>query len=95
MIGGLLYLTVSRPNIMQAIYFFARFQTNSKQTHDQAVKKIFRYLKGTLDFGLWYKKNGDFMLKEEINVDWVECVDDRKSTSGLMHFSWEINWSLG
>lgn len=62
-IGGLLYLTNSTPNIMQVVCLVARFQASLKQTHDEVVKRIFRYLKGTQDFGLWYKKDRDFMLK--------------------------------
>jgi hypothetical protein len=54
MIGILLYVTDSRPDIMQEVGLVGRFQDAPKETHVQAVKKIFRYLKGTLDFGLWY-----------------------------------------
>jgi hypothetical protein len=50
MIGSLLYVTTSRPDIMQAIGLVAQFQAASKETHVQAVKRIFKYLKGTLDF---------------------------------------------
>ena len=46
------------------------------------VKWIFRYLKGTMDYGLWYPKGKDFTLTAFSDVDWVGCVDDRKSTSG-------------
>lgn len=52
-IGRLLYLTMSKPNIMQVVCLVARFQANLKVTHEQAVKIIFRYLKGTVEFGLW------------------------------------------
>lgn len=50
------------------------------------MKRIFRYLKGTQDFGLWQKKDGDFMLKEYTYVDWVESVDDKKGTNGGSFF---------
>jgi len=53
MFGGLLYLTASRPNIMQPRGMVARFQSAPKESHMLAIKRILRYLKGTLDFGLW------------------------------------------
>jgi hypothetical protein len=56
MIGILLYVIVSRPDVMQAIGHVARFQAPPKESHVLAVKRIFRYLKGTKDFGLWYPK---------------------------------------
>ena len=52
MIGSLLYLTASRPDIMQAVGMVARYQANPKESHIAAVKRIFRYLKGTMEFGL-------------------------------------------
>ena len=56
MIGSLLYLTIIRPDIMFSITLCARFQSNPKQSHLKAVKRIFRYLKGTPKLGLWYLK---------------------------------------
>lgn len=46
------------------------------------IKRIMRYLKGTQDYGLWYKKGGIFELKSFTNVEWASSIDDRKSTSG-------------
>lgn len=86
MIGGLLYLTASKPNIMQVVYLVARFQANPKVAHEQAMKRTFGYLKGTMDFGLWYKKGGDFILKVYIDLNWVGSIDDRKSTNGIAFF---------
>jgi hypothetical protein len=54
MIGNLLFVTASRTYIMQVVGQVRRFQTAPKETHVQEVKRIFRYLKGTLEFGLWY-----------------------------------------
>ncbi|XP_059068571.1 uncharacterized mitochondrial protein AtMg00810-like [Cryptomeria japonica] len=54
MIGGILYLNMSKPNIMQAICLVSRFQANLKVTHEKPVKRFFQYLKGTVDYGLWY-----------------------------------------
>jgi hypothetical protein len=56
MIGSILYATTTRPYIMQDVGLVARFQYAPKETHMKVVKRIFRYLKGTLDFGLWYPK---------------------------------------
>ena len=86
MIGSLLYETTTRPNIMQVVGLVARFQSAPKETHMKEVKRIFRYLKGTLDFGLWYPKEEDFTLTAYTDVDWVGSIDDRKSTSGGAFF---------
>ena len=86
MIGSLLYVTTSRPNVKQAVGLVARFQAAPKENHVQAVKIIFRYLKGTIDLGLWYPNNNSFSLKAYLDVDWAGCVDDKKSTSGGAFF---------
>lgn len=82
LIGGLLYLTASRPDIMQVVYLVSIYQANPKKTHDQAVIRIFRYMKRNLDYGLWYKKYVDFNLKEHADANQVRCVDDKRSISG-------------
>ena len=56
MIGSLLYVTASRPNVMQVVEQVARFQATPKETNIIEVTRIFRYIKGTMDFGLWYPK---------------------------------------
>jgi len=63
-----------------------RFQAAPKETHVHAVKIIFRYLKGTLDFGLWYATCTKFTLTTYTNADWVGSMDDRKSTNGGTFF---------
>ncbi|XP_059073580.1 secreted RxLR effector protein 161-like [Cryptomeria japonica] len=95
MIGSLLYLTASRLNIVQAICMVARFQETPKQSHVNAVRRIFRYLQGTLTHDLWYPKKGDFTLQGYAAVDWVGCIDDRKSTSGGDFFFGErlVSWN--
>ena len=60
MIGSLLYLTTSRPNIMFSVCLCARFPANPIESHLTAVKRIYRYLHGTKDFGTWYPSSGDF-----------------------------------
>ena len=62
MIGSLLYLTASRPDIMYSVCLCARFQAFPKESHLNAVKRIFRYFKGFIDIGLWYPKCDNFEL---------------------------------
>ena len=79
MICSLLYLTGTRLDIMHAIGIVGRFQANPKESHLQAVKRIFKYLQGTHKFGLWYPRDTDLTLHAYTDVDWAEIVDDRKS----------------
>ena len=82
MIGSLLYLTASRPDIMFATCICARFQANPKESHLSSVKRIFRYLKGIPYLGLWYPKESSFDLIGYTDADYAGCKIDRKSTSG-------------
>jgi hypothetical protein len=77
MIRNLLYVTASRPDVMQPVGQVARFQEARKESHVLTVKRIFRYLKGTKKFGLWYPKGKDLSLIAYIDVDWEGCIDDR------------------
>ena len=69
MIGSLLYVTASRTDVMQVVEQVARFQATPKETHIIAVKRIFRYLKGTMDFGLWYPKGNKLTLVAYSDAD--------------------------
>ena len=62
MIGSLLYLTTSRPDIMYSVCLCAKFQSYTKESHLSVVKRILIYLKGTMDIGLWYPKSDNFEL---------------------------------
>eukprot|EP00253_Pinus_taeda_P011574 PITA_11574 len=86
MIGSLLYLTGTRPDIMHAVGIVGRFQENPKETHLQVVKRIFKYLQGTQNYGLWYLGDTDLTRHAYTNADWDGSVDDRKSTSGGAFF---------
>ena len=86
MIRGLQYLTHTRPDIANVVGIIARFQTDPREAHYVAVKRIFRYLKGTPKFGLWYERSNDFTLSAYIDAYWVGSMDDRKSTSGGAFF---------
>ena len=82
MIGSLLYLTASRPDIMFATCFLARYQCDPKESHLKAVKRVFKYLKGTSELGLWYPKDTNLELIAYTDADYAGCKIDRKSTSG-------------
>ena len=69
MIGSLLYVITSRPDVIQAVVQVARFQATLKETHVLAVKRIFIYLKGTTYFGLCYPKGNDLTLVSYTDVD--------------------------
>jgi hypothetical protein len=86
MIGSLLYLCASRPDIMLSICMCARFQANPKEVHLRAVKRILRYLVYTPKFGLWCPKGSTFHLIGYSDADYTGCKIDRKSTSGTCQF---------
>ncbi|GKA12171.1 uncharacterized mitochondrial protein-like protein [Tanacetum coccineum] len=86
MIGSLMYLTSSRPDIMFAVCACARYQVNPKVSHLHAVKRIFRYLKGQLKLGLWYPNDSPFDLVAYTDSDYVGASLDRKSTTGGCQF---------
>ncbi|GJT97563.1 retrovirus-related pol polyprotein from transposon TNT 1-94 [Tanacetum coccineum] len=86
MIGSLLYLTASRPNIMFSVCLCARFQEAPKISYLEAVKRIFRYIKGTTHLGLWYPKGTGIETVVYIDSDHVGDYVDRKSTSGICTF---------
>ena len=76
----------TRPDIALAVGIVARFSAKPRENHMIAIKRILRYLKGTEDYGLWYKLGGDMDLKVFTDADWVGNIDDRKSTSGGAFF---------
>jgi len=95
MIGSLLYLCASRPDIMLSVCMCARFQANPKECHLMAVKRILRYLVHTPNFGLWYPKGSNFNLLGYSDFDYVGCKVERKSTSGTCQFLGRslVSWS--
>ncbi|GJX15038.1 hypothetical protein Tco_0206796 [Tanacetum coccineum] len=82
-IGSLLYLTASRPDIMFNVCLWARFQENPKTTHLEAVKRIFRYIRGTSHLGLWYPKGTRIETIVYADSDHAGDYVDHKSTSGI------------
>nr|GEZ14782.1 hypothetical protein [Tanacetum cinerariifolium] len=95
MIGTLLYLTASRPDFQFAICMCARYQARPTEKHVHAVKRIFRYLRGTVHRGLWYPKDSSIALTAFADADHAGCQDTRRSTSGSVQFLGErlISWS--
>ncbi|GJW53012.1 hypothetical protein Tco_0097097 [Tanacetum coccineum] len=84
-IGSLMYLTSSRPDLVQAVLLISRYQ-HTTQKHLKEVKRIFKYLKGTINMGLWYPKDSGFELTAFSDADHAGCLDTRKSTSGGIQF---------
>ncbi|GKB97783.1 hypothetical protein Tco_0983920 [Tanacetum coccineum] len=85
-IGSLLYLTASRPDIMFSVCLCARFQEDPKTYHLEAVKRIFRYIKGTTHVGLWYPKGTGIETVVYADSDHARDYVDQKSTSGICTF---------
>nr|GEV89515.1 ribonuclease H-like domain-containing protein [Tanacetum cinerariifolium] len=86
MVGALMYLTTSRPDIVHAKFYCARYQVKLTDKHLTAVKRIFRYLKDTINMGLWYPKDIGFELTAFSYSDHAGCLNSRKSTSGGIQF---------
>nr|GFA91748.1 hypothetical protein [Tanacetum cinerariifolium] len=86
MIGSLMYLTASRPDIMFTVCACARHQVTPKECHLHAVKRIFKYLKGHPKLGLWYPKESPFDLVAYSNSNYGGATQDRKSTTGGCQF---------
>jgi hypothetical protein len=86
MIGSLLYLTATWPNIQFAVCLCMRFQASPRSSHRTAVQRIFRYLKHTLEFGIWYYASSLLDLVGFSDADFAGCEIDHKSTSGIVIF---------
>ncbi|GJX62912.1 retrovirus-related pol polyprotein from transposon TNT 1-94 [Tanacetum coccineum] len=95
MIGTLMYLTSSRPDLVFAVCMCARYQAKPTEKHLHAVKRIFRYLRGTINMGMWYSKDSCIALTAFADADHAGCQDTRKSTSGSMQLLGDrlVSWS--
>src|SRR5438105_1096634 len=95
MIGSLLYLCASRPDIMLSVCMCARFQAAPKECHLVAVKRILRYLIHTPTLGLWFPKGSSFDLLGYSDSDYAGCKVDQKSTTGTCQFLGRtlVSWS--
>nr|GEW81031.1 retrovirus-related Pol polyprotein from transposon TNT 1-94 [Tanacetum cinerariifolium] len=95
MVGSLMYLTASRPNLVFAVCMCARYQAKPTKKHLEALKRVFRYLKGTINWGLWYLKDTAMTLTAYADADHAVCQDTRRSTSGSAQFLGDklVSWS--
>ncbi|GKC53659.1 hypothetical protein Tco_1076404 [Tanacetum coccineum] len=95
MIGSLMYLASSRPDLIYAVCLCARYQVKPTEKHLNTVKQIFRYLKGTINTGLWYSKGTGMSLTAYSDADHAGCQDTRRSTSGSAQFLGDklLSWS--
>ncbi|GJT89721.1 retrovirus-related pol polyprotein from transposon TNT 1-94 [Tanacetum coccineum] len=95
MIGTLMYLTASRPDLTFVVCMCARYQAKPTKKHFHAVKRIFKYLRGTVNRGLWYLKDSSIALTAYADADHVGCQDTRRSTSGCMQLLGDrlVSWS--
>ncbi|KAL7593273.1 hypothetical protein Lser_V15G33153 [Lactuca serriola] len=95
LVGGLNYLTHSRPDISFPVSVVSRFLHNPTKLHLGAAKRILHYVAGTKNYSIWYSRVSEFRLVGFSDSDWAGCVDDRKSTSGnVFSFgSGAVTWS--
>ncbi|GKE64711.1 hypothetical protein Tco_1518872 [Tanacetum coccineum] len=95
MVGSLMYLTASRPDLVFVICMYARYQAQPTEKHLTAVKRVFRYLKGTINMGLWYPKDTSFNLTAFVDTDHAGYQNSRCSTSRSAQFLREklVSWS--
>ncbi|GKA82459.1 retrovirus-related pol polyprotein from transposon TNT 1-94 [Tanacetum coccineum] len=95
MIGTLMYLTGSRPDLTFVVWMCARYQETPIEKHLHAIKRIFKYLRGTINRGLWYPKDSSIALTIYVDADHTGCQDTRRSTSGCMRLLGDrrVSWS--
>lgn len=95
LVGSLMYLTATRPDIMYGVSLISRFMESPKVSHWQAGKRILRYVSGTKNYGIQYSSSKEFKLIGYTDSDSVGSIDDRKSTSGyVFHFgTGVVSWS--
>nr|GFD15503.1 uncharacterized mitochondrial protein AtMg00810-like [Tanacetum cinerariifolium] len=95
MVGSLMYLTASRPDLVFAVCMCARYQAKPTKKHLDILKQVFRYLKGTINWGLWYLKDTAMALTAYADADHPGCQDTRRSTSGSAQFLGHklVSWS--
>ncbi|KAL0420696.1 UNVERIFIED_CONTAM: Retrovirus-related Pol polyprotein from transposon TNT 1-94 [Sesamum latifolium] len=94
-VGSLMYLTATRPDMMFVVNLISRYMENPIEMYLQVAKRVLRYLKGTIGFGIFYKKEGNDELRVYSDSDYAGDLEDRKSTSGYVFLlsSGAISWS--
>ncbi|GJW34384.1 integrase, catalytic region, zinc finger, CCHC-type containing protein [Tanacetum coccineum] len=95
MVGSLMYLTASRPDLVFVVCMCARYQASPTKKNLEALKRVFQYLKGTINWGLWYLKDTAMALTTYADADHAGCQDIRKSTLGSAQFLRDklVSWS--
>lgn len=95
LVGSLIYLTATRPDIYFAVSYISRFMTAPKADHWIVAKRVLRYVKGTSNYGILYSRCNDPKLIGYTDSDWAGSVDDKKSTSGYVFSlgSGAVTWS--
>nr|GEX99326.1 hypothetical protein [Tanacetum cinerariifolium] len=95
MVGTLMYLTASRPDLTFIVCMCAWYQAKPTKKHLHAIKRIFKYLRGTVNRGLWYPKDSSIALIAYADANYAGCQDTRRSTSGSMQLLGErlVGWS--
>ncbi|KAK6147456.1 hypothetical protein DH2020_018368 [Rehmannia glutinosa] len=96
LVGSLRYLTCTRPDILYATGLISCYMKNPTTAHMKTAKRILRYLKGTINYGLFYSTTKDYKLVGYSDSDWSGDVDDRKSTTGFVFFMGDtaFTWML-
>jgi hypothetical protein len=95
LVGCLMYITTTRPDIQFVVNMISRFMSSPTDIHYAAAKRVLRYLKGTSDYGIWYQSGGRGNLEVFTDSDYAGDIEDRKSTSGNV-FLWDggaVTWS--
>ncbi|GJV64548.1 retrovirus-related pol polyprotein from transposon TNT 1-94 [Tanacetum coccineum] len=95
LVGSLMYITSTRPDIQFVVSFISRFMSKPTETHLAAAKRVMRYIQGTLDYGIWYKRGGKGKMEVFTDSDYAGDLNDRKSTSGYSVL-WDgaaVSWS--
>ncbi|GKB76006.1 hypothetical protein Tco_0942901 [Tanacetum coccineum] len=101
MVGTLMYLISSRPDLTFDVCMYARYQAKPTEKHLHAIKRIFKYLRGTINRGVWYPNDSSIVLIAYADADHAGCQDTRRSTSGCMQLlgdrlvSWSLKWQKG
>nr|GEV56655.1 copia protein [Tanacetum cinerariifolium] len=95
MVGSLMYLTASKPNLVFAVCMCARYEASPTKKHLEALKRVFWYLRGTINWGLWYPKDTVMALTAYVDTNHAGCQDTRRSTSGSAQFLGDklVSWS--
>ncbi|GKD76137.1 retrovirus-related pol polyprotein from transposon TNT 1-94 [Tanacetum coccineum] len=95
MVGSLMYLTASKPDLVFIVCMCARYQASPTKKHLETLKRVFRYLKGTINWELWYPKDTAMALTAYADADHAGCQDTRRSTSGSAQFLRDklVSWS--